>query len=107
MDNIRNPYMHTWKNNNLKSHCIKTMNMKRQITIKDIARELKISASTVSRALQNHPDISKSTKEAVKELAKKYNYRPNAIALSLKLKRTNIIGVMIPEMVHYFFSSVI
>ena len=107
MDNIRNPYMHTWKYNNLKSHCIKTMNMKRQITIKDIARELKISASTVSRALQNHPDISKSTKEAVKELAKKYNYRPNAIALSLKLKRTNIIGVMIPEMVHYFFSSVI
>ncbi len=81
--------------------------MKRQVTIKDIARELRISASTVSRALQNHPDISKSTKDAVKELAEKYNYKPNAIALSLKLKRSNIIGVMLPEMAHYFFSTVI
>lgn len=81
--------------------------MKRQITIKDIARELNISASTVSRALQNHPDISKATKDAVNEYARQNNYKPNTIALSLKTKRTNIIGVVVPEMVHFFFSSVV
>lgn len=77
------------------------------ITIKDIARELKISPSTVSRALKNHPDISVETKKAVNELALKSNYQPNAVALSLKQRRSNTIGVIIPEIVHYFFSSVI
>lgn len=77
------------------------------ITIKDIARELKISPSTVSRALKNHPDISEETKRAVNELASKSNYQPNAVALSLKQRRSNTIGVIIPEIVHYFFSSVI
>ena len=77
------------------------------VTIKDLARELKISASTVSRALKNHPDISEETKRAVKELADKLNYQPNAVALSLKQQRSNTIGVIIPEIVHYFFSSVI
>jgi len=77
------------------------------VTIKDIARELKISPSTVSRALKDHPDISDDTKKAVNDLAKKLNYRPNAVALSLKQKRSNTIGVIIPEIVHYFFSSVI
>lgn len=77
------------------------------VTIKDIARELKISASTVSRALKNHPDISGETKKAVNELALKLNYQPNAVALSLKHRRSNTIGVIIPEIVHYFFSSVI
>ena len=77
------------------------------VTIKDLARELKISASTVSRALKNHPDISVETKKAVNDLAKKLNYQPNAVALSLKQQRSNTIGVIIPEIVHYFFSSVI
>ena len=77
------------------------------ITIKDIARELKVSPSTVSRALKNHPDISEETKKAVNELAQKSNYQPNAVALSLKQRRSNTIGVIIPEIVHYFFSSVI
>jgi LacI family transcriptional regulator len=77
------------------------------ITIKDLARELKISPSTVSRALKDHPDISKETKRAVNELAKRLNYQPNAVALSLKQRRSNTIGVIIPEIVHYFFSSVI
>ncbi len=77
------------------------------VTIKDIARELKISPSTVSRALKNHPDISEETKRAVNELAQKLNYQPNAVALSLKQRRSNTIGVIIPEIVHYFFSSVI
>lgn len=84
------------------------LNMKSgNVTIKDLARELKISASTVSRALKNHPDISEETKRAVQELAEKLNYQPNAVALSLKQKRSYTIGVIIPEIVHYFFSSVI
>lgn len=81
--------------------------MKAQITIKDIAKALEISPSTVSRALQNHPDISKNTIALVQAYAKEHNYRPNPIALSLKMQRTNIIGVMVPEMVHNFFSTVV
>ena len=80
--------------------------MKSQVTIKDIAKALNISISTVSRALQDHPDISKKTKELVNKYAKEHHYRPNAIALSLKTKRTNIIGVIVPEIVHHFFSCV-
>ena len=78
-----------------------------QITIKDIARILGISPSTVSRALKDHPDINADTKKAVNELAGKLKYRPNAVALSLKNSRSYTIGVIIPELVHYFFSSVI
>lgn len=78
-----------------------------QVTIKDIARILGISASTVSRALKDHPDINVDTKKAVNELAVKLKYQPNAVALSLKNSRSSTIGVIIPEIVHYFFSSVI
>ena len=77
------------------------------VTIKDIARLLDISPSTVSRALKDHPDISKATIEKVKQLAKEMHYRPNPIALSLKSRKSNVIGVVVPEIVHYFFSSVI
>lgn len=78
-----------------------------QVTIKDIARELGISPSTVSRALKDHPDISPETKKAVNELAEKLNYQPNIVALSLRQSKTNTIGVVIPEIVHFFFSTVI
>jgi len=78
-----------------------------QVTIKDIARELGISPSTVSRALKDHPDISQETKHLVNDLATKLHYRPNVIALSLRSQKSNVIGVIIPEIVHYFFSSVI
>ncbi len=78
-----------------------------QITIKDIARELGISPSTVSRALKDHPDISVATKKAVNELAEKLNYQPNTVALNLRQRKTNTIGVIIPEIVHFFFSTVI
>ncbi|NLO71636.1 MAG: LacI family transcriptional regulator [Porphyromonadaceae bacterium] len=80
---------------------------KRQVTIVDIAKKLNISASTVSRALKNHPDISKETIERVKECAAKMNYIPNEMALNLRMKRTNVIGVIVPEIVHYFFSSIV
>ncbi len=78
-----------------------------RVTIKDIAKELGLSVSTVSRALKDHPDISVETKKAVVELSQKLKYKPNMMALSLKNSRSNIVGVIIPELVHYFFSSVI
>ncbi|MDP4208386.1 MAG: LacI family DNA-binding transcriptional regulator [Bacteroidota bacterium] len=78
-----------------------------QVTIKDIAKILGISISTVSRALKNHPDISEETKVQVKDLAHKLNYEPNALALNLRRSKTNTIGVIIPEIIHHFFSSVI
>lgn len=80
---------------------------KGSVTIKDIARELKISPSTVSRALKDHPDISPETKKMVNSLAEKWNYVPNPIALSLKGGKSNTIGIIIPQIVHYFFSAVI
>lgn len=78
-----------------------------QVTIKDIARELNVSSSTVSRALKDYPGISDETKRKVRELAEKMDYRPNAIALSLRKSRSFTIGVIIPEVVHFFFSTVI
>ena len=81
--------------------------MRSPVTIKDIAKELGISASTVSRALKDHPDISPETKKAVTELAKKLNYQPNILALSLRQSKTNTIGIIVPEIAHFFFSTVI
>lgn len=78
-----------------------------QVTIKDIARALGISPSTVSRALKDHPDISARTRQAVKELAQSLHYEPNAIALSLRNRSSKTIAVILPQIVHYFFSSVI
>jgi DNA-binding LacI/PurR family transcriptional regulator len=80
---------------------------KGRITIKDIAKELGISPSTVSKALKGHRDISSSTKKSVRELAEKWNYKPDQIALSLKSGLSKTIGVIVPEIVHYFFSTVI
>lgn len=78
-----------------------------QVTIKDIARELGISPSTVSRALKDHPDISPATKKLVRELVEKLKYKPNAVALSLRSRKSYTIAVIVPEIVHHFFSSVI
>ena len=81
--------------------------MKKQITLKDIARELEVSISTVSKSLKNSEEIGRDTKEKIRAFAKLYNYRPNNIAISLKNKRTRNIGVIIPNIVHYFFSTVV
>lgn len=78
-----------------------------QATIKDIAKELNVSLSTVSRALKNYPGISEETKRKVKETAERLKYRPNAVALSLRQSKSFTIGVVIPEVVHFFFSTVI
>ncbi|MFC1568972.1 LacI family DNA-binding transcriptional regulator [bacterium] len=76
------------------------------ITIKDIASRLNISVSTVSRALRNHPDISADTKRKVIAMAKELDYHPNAIAQSLKRNRSNLIGVIVPQVKHDFFATV-
>lgn len=80
--------------------------MKQKITLKHIARELEVSISTVSKALKNSEEISADTKEKVQAFAKLYNYKPNNIAVSLKNKRTKNIGVVIPDIVHHFFTTV-
>ena len=77
------------------------------ITLKNLAKELKVSVSTVSKALRDSPEISNETIEKVKDLAKKYNYRPNKIALSLKSNRTLTIGVIIPDILNRFYSKVL
>ena len=81
--------------------------MSGSVTIIDLARELKISPSTVSRALRDHPAIKDQTKVMVQELAKKLGYQPNALALSLLYRKTNNIGIIVPEITSYFFSSII
>ena len=78
-----------------------------QVTIKDIARELGVSPSTVSRAMKDHPDISPATKELVRELVERLKYKPNAIALSLRSRKSNTIALVVPEIIHHFFSSII
>lgn len=79
----------------------------RKVTITDLARELNISPSTVSRALNNHPAISEETKKAVTDLSIRLNYKPNLQALNLLKKKTNTIGVVIPDLTSYFYSSII
>ncbi|MEP6803603.1 LacI family DNA-binding transcriptional regulator [Flavobacterium sp. FlaQc-47] len=81
--------------------------MKRKITLKQIARELDVSISTVSKSLRNSLEIGEETRLKVQAFAKFYNYKPNNIALSLKNRKTKSIGIIIPEIVHYFFSTVI
>lgn len=78
-----------------------------QATIRDLALKLNVSISTVSRALRNAPDVNPETKKAVLELAKELHYEPNRIAQSLRIKKTNTIGVVVPEIAMHFFSSVI
>lgn len=80
--------------------------LKRKITLKHIARELEVSISTVSKALKNSDEISRDTKDKVQAFAKLYNYKPNNIAISLKNKKTKNIGVIIPDIVHHFFTTV-
>jgi DNA-binding LacI/PurR family transcriptional regulator len=81
--------------------------MGKNLTLKDLAQKLGLSTSTVSRALQNNPTISDDTRLRVNKLAKKIGYYPDALAKSLKNKKSYTIGVIVPEISHFFFSSVI
>lgn len=77
------------------------------VTIKDIAKALGLSTSTISRALRDSHEISAETKQLVLECAEKLNYKPNPIALSLKEKRSRSIGIVVCEIANSFFSQVI
>jgi LacI family transcriptional regulator len=81
--------------------------MKKKVTLKQIAKELDVSISTVSKSLRNSLEIGEETRLKVQAFAKFYHYKPNNIALSLKNRKTKTIGIIIPEIVHYFFSTVI
>ncbi|WP_203257826.1 LacI family DNA-binding transcriptional regulator [Hyunsoonleella ulvae] len=83
------------------------MAYKKKTTIKDIANVLGITPSAVSKALNNHPRISKKTKKAVLQVAENLNYQPNHIATALRKGKSNLVGVIIPRANSNFFSSVI
>ncbi len=81
--------------------------MKKRAKLKDIADALNISIATVSRALNDKYDINASTKKEVLRVAEELNYRPNPIAVSLRKNSYNVIGVVLPSIDHYFFSTVL
>ena len=80
--------------------------MKAKATLKQIAKELNVSVSTVSKALNDSPEISEQTKTKIKEYAKLKNYKPNVIGLNLKNRKTKTIGVIIPNILNSFFAKV-
>lgn len=80
--------------------------MKAKATLKQIAKELNVSVSTVSKALNDSPEISELTKIKIKEYAKLKNYKPNIIGLNLKNRKTKTIGVIIPNILNSFFAKV-
>ncbi len=81
--------------------------MRRKVTLKQIARELDVSISTVSKSLRDSTEISEDTRQKVQAFAKLYNYKPNNIALSLKNRKSKTICIIIPEIIHHFFATVI
>ncbi|KIA92781.1 LacI family transcriptional regulator [Pedobacter kyungheensis] len=81
--------------------------MKKKTTIYDIAKELNVTVSTVSRALSGFPAISDTTRKAVVDMARKLNYSPNKLASALKSGKTHIIGVIVPSVQAHFFASII
>ncbi|MCK4344978.1 MAG: LacI family DNA-binding transcriptional regulator, partial [Bacteroidales bacterium] len=78
-----------------------------RVTLKDIARKLNISISTVSRALRNKGDMNPKTRQAVIDLSKKWSYSPNPYAMYLLKSKTNTIGVIVPEISSYYFAAII
>ena len=77
------------------------------IKLKDIAKALNVSISTVSRALKDHPDVKPETIKAAKELAELLHYKPDTNALSLRNRKSKIIGYITPEISSFFFPSVL
>ena len=81
--------------------------MKQKITLKKIAKEFDVSISTVSKALKDSHEISEEVKERIQAFAKFYHYKPNSLALNLRNQKTKTIGIIIPQIVHHFFTKVI
>lgn len=76
------------------------------VRMKDIAEALNVSVVTVSKAMRDHPDIGKETRERVLEYAKALNYRPNLMARSLVTGRSSLVGLVVPDLIHPFFSEI-
>lgn len=74
------------------------------ITLKELSNILGVSVSTVSKALNDSPEISEPTKKRIKDLAKLHNYQPNKVAVNLKSGKTFTIGVVIPSIQNFFFA---
>ena len=86
------------------------MDIPQPLTMKDIAKELGVSIATVSRALKDNPSISEEQREKIKTYAREHNFYPNVIAESLrnsKVKPQRIIGVIVPQLSHFYFSSIL
>ena len=83
------------------------MKRRSHITLEDIAKRLHVSRVTVSKALRGHPDISEDTVKKVQKVAEELGYSPNIIARSLSARRSNMIGLVVPKIAHFFFGSVI
>jgi len=81
--------------------------MRKKVTLKQLAKELNLSISTVSKSLKNDSEISEKTINRVHELANFYNYKPNALAVSLKSNKTNTLGVLLPEILNHFYAKVL
>ncbi len=77
------------------------------VKLEDLAKKLKVSKVTISKALRDHPDISQATTAKVKALADKLGYIPNFMAKNLSARKSNIIGLVVPKIAHFFFGSVI
>ena len=78
--------------------------MNKRITIKQIAQALHVSISTVSKALNDSYEISDETKKKIQEYAKAHKYKPNTLALSLQNKKTKTIGIIVPNILNYYFA---
>lgn len=78
-----------------------------QVTLKDIAKKLKVSKVTVSKALRDHPDISVEKKDLIKETAQEMGYSPNYLARNLSSRKSNTIGLVVPKIAHHFFATAI
>jgi LacI family transcriptional regulator len=76
------------------------------VTLEDIARALNVSKMTVSRAINNHPEISVETRARILETARKMNYRPNQFARALTTNRSYLIGIVVPDLMHSYFAEI-
>ena len=81
--------------------------MSKKVNIKTIAAELGVSPSTVSKALKDSHEIGEKTRAKIQAFAKQYHYKPNSLALSLRNQKTMVLGVIIPQITHHFFTRVI
>ncbi len=83
------------------------MPVNKRTSLKDLAQRLGVSIATVSRALRNSPEIGQEMQARVKALAKELNYRPNPFAQSLRRESPKVIGVVVPNLVTHYYSSVL